>query len=127
METGRIEAFSDGVISGGVLWANLHLLFWLSLTPFTTAWAGENHFTTGPIALYGVVLLMCGVAVMWFIPDRRIEDTLNSRDIGERKPNNSDPPRVGLYPQVNRAFDAFTAGKAFSESDVVGFKTVVPV
>jgi uncharacterized membrane protein len=49
-------------IRGGVLWANLHLLFWLSLTPFVTAWAGENHFASGPIALYGVVLLMCGIA-----------------------------------------------------------------
>jgi len=118
METGRIEAFSDGVIAiiltimvlelkvphgdqlsmlagiwpvfmsyvlsfiyvgiywnnhhhlfkavqeikGGVLWANLHLLFWLSLIPFVTAWAGENHFTAGPMALYGFDLMMCGVA-----------------------------------------------------------------
>jgi uncharacterized membrane protein len=49
-------------ISGGVLWANLHLLFWLSLIPFVTAWMGENHFATVPVALYGVVLLMAGMA-----------------------------------------------------------------
>ncbi|HKT81935.1 MAG TPA: TMEM175 family protein [Vicinamibacterales bacterium] len=45
-------------VTGGVLWANLHLLFWLSLVPFTTAWMGENHFASQPTALYGFVLLM---------------------------------------------------------------------
>ena len=49
-------------VSGRVLWANMHLLFWLSLTPFVTAWAGENQFTPVPVAFYGVVLLMAGVA-----------------------------------------------------------------
>ena len=49
-------------VSGGVLWANLHLLFWLSLVPFVAGWMGENHFTPLPEALYGVVLLMDGVA-----------------------------------------------------------------
>lgn len=49
-------------VSGGVLWANLHLLFWLSLVPFVTGWMGENHFTAAPTALYGVVLLMAAVA-----------------------------------------------------------------
>ena len=120
-------------VSGAVLWANLHLLFWLSLIPFTTAWLGENEFARVPMALYGVVLLAAGmsykllarallateedgsmlrtalasdrkgnlsliiyvvgvavsllahwlafalyifVAVMWFIPDRRIERRL---------------------------------------------------
>lgn len=48
-------------VSGAVLWANLHLLFWLSLVPFVTAFMGENHFAPGPTALYGVVLLMSGV------------------------------------------------------------------
>jgi len=48
--------------SGAVLWANLHLLFWLSLVPFTTAWMDENHFAPAPVALYGAVLLMAGVA-----------------------------------------------------------------
>src|SRR5215472_10078227 len=49
-------------VTGAMLWANLHLLFWLSLFPFTTGWMGENHFTAVPTALYGVVLLMAGVA-----------------------------------------------------------------
>jgi uncharacterized membrane protein len=49
-------------VSGGVLWANLHLLFWLSLVPFVTGWMGENHFSPAPTALYGVVLLMAAVA-----------------------------------------------------------------
>ena len=51
-------------VGGGVLWANLHLLFWLSLMPFTTGWMGENHFAPTPTALYGVVLLMAGVAFL---------------------------------------------------------------
>ena len=124
-------------VYGRVLWANLHLLFWLSLVPFTTGWMGEEHVAAVPVALYGVVLLMAGaayfllsraliavdgaesalaaaigrdrkgkasvgiyaaaiplafvstwvavalyvaVAVMWFVPDRRIETTL--RDDG---------------------------------------------
>jgi uncharacterized membrane protein len=49
-------------ISGSVLWANLHLLFWLSLFPFATGWMGENHFSAMPSALYGVVLLMAAIA-----------------------------------------------------------------
>ena len=121
-------------VNGAVLWANLHLLFWLSLIPFVTGWMGENHFAPLPTALYGAVLLLAaisytilqtviiraqphgklktavggdrkgklsmvlyavaiplafvnqwisdaiyaGVALMWLIPDRRIERTLNS-------------------------------------------------
>jgi uncharacterized membrane protein len=49
-------------VNGKCLWANLHLLFWLSLIPFTTAWMGENHFTTWPVALYGSVLFLAGIA-----------------------------------------------------------------
>jgi uncharacterized membrane protein len=122
-------------VNGRTLWANLHLLFWLSLFPFATAWMGENHFASLPVAFYGVVLLFAAiayfiltrtliyhhgkdstlanalgrdfkgkvsvliyavaiplafakpwlacalyilVAVMWLIPDRRLEKTLNS-------------------------------------------------
>jgi len=122
-------------VNGSVLWANLHLLFWLSLIPFVTGWTGENHFAALPVALYGIVLLFSGaayfiltraliahhgkdstlaialgrnfkgkisvvlyavaiplsfvnawvafmlyilVAIMWLIPDRRIEKTLTS-------------------------------------------------
>jgi len=124
-------------VTGGVLWANLHLLFWLSLFPFVTGWMGENHFAPMPTALYGGVLLMAGaaywilaqaiiggegehsllakaigsdrkgklsvalyaaaiplafvnqwiaqaiyvaVALMWLVPDKRIERTLSSND-----------------------------------------------
>ncbi|WP_243360351.1 TMEM175 family protein [Fundidesulfovibrio terrae] len=49
-------------VRGGILWANLHLLFWLSLIPFVTAWMGENHFAAAPTALYGVILLMAAFA-----------------------------------------------------------------
>jgi TMEM175 potassium channel family protein len=49
-------------VTGPILWGNLHLLFWLSLIPFTTGWMGENHFAPAPSALYGVVLLMAAIA-----------------------------------------------------------------
>ncbi len=49
-------------ISGGILWANLHLLFWLSLVPFTTGWMGENHFALWPVATYGLNLFGCAIA-----------------------------------------------------------------
>ena len=64
-------------VSGGALWANLHLLFWLSLLPFTTAWMGENHFATAPTVLYGGVLLAAGLAY-WVL------QTLLIRAQGER-------------------------------------------
>jgi uncharacterized membrane protein len=49
-------------VSASILWANMHLLFWLSLVPFATAWMGENHFSSMPTALYGFILLMAGFA-----------------------------------------------------------------
>jgi len=49
-------------VSGTVLWTNAHLLFWLSLFPFATAWMGENHFSTWPVVLYGFVSMMAGIA-----------------------------------------------------------------
>jgi uncharacterized membrane protein len=57
-------------VSGGILWANLHLLFWLSLLPFTTGWVGENHLASVPTAVYGFVLLMAGIA--YYILQRTI-------------------------------------------------------
>jgi uncharacterized membrane protein len=72
-------------IDGVALWANLHLLFWLSLVPFVTAWMGENHFAAAPTAAYGVVLLMAGVA--YLILQRRLiaiqgDDSLLARAVG---------------------------------------------
>ncbi|HUI60760.1 MAG TPA: TMEM175 family protein [Steroidobacteraceae bacterium] len=51
-------------VSGGILWANLHLLFWLSLVPFATGWMGENHFAALPTAMYGCVLLAAALAYL---------------------------------------------------------------
>jgi len=64
-------------VNGRVLWANLHLLFWLSLVPFVIGWMGENHFTVLPTALYGVVLLMAAVAY-WIL-----QQTIIARHGGE--------------------------------------------
>jgi len=58
-------------VTGSMLWANLHLLFWLSLVPFTTGWMGENHFATMPAAAYGFVLLMAAIAY-WILQHRII-------------------------------------------------------
>ena len=73
-------------ISGGILWANLHLLFWLSLFPFTTAWMGENRLAPTPTAVYGFVLLMAAVA--YYILERVIiakegRSSLLARAIGK--------------------------------------------
>jgi uncharacterized membrane protein len=57
-------------VNGATLWANLHLLFWLSLIPFTTAWISENHVAAWPVAVYGIVLLMAAVA--YFILTRAL-------------------------------------------------------
>lgn len=58
-------------VTGAMLWANLHLLFWLSLIPFTTGWMGENHFARVPAALYGFVLLMASIAY-WILQQQII-------------------------------------------------------
>lgn len=72
-------------VTGSVLWANLHLLFWLSLIPFTTGWMGENHFATLPAAAYGVVLLMAAIAY-WILQQRIIasqgEGSILKRAVG---------------------------------------------
>jgi uncharacterized membrane protein len=54
-------------VNGAILWANMHLLFWLSLIPFVTAWMGENHFAEWPVTCYGIVLLMCSLSYALFI------------------------------------------------------------
>jgi uncharacterized membrane protein len=57
-------------VNGATLWANLHLLFWLSLVPFTTAWMGENDFDSWPVAVYGIILLLAAIA--YFILTRAL-------------------------------------------------------
>jgi uncharacterized membrane protein len=72
-------------VTGPILWANLHLLFWLSLFPITTDWMGENHLATAPTVLYGVVLLMAAVAywiLQRLIIDAQGTDSLLSRAVG---------------------------------------------
>ncbi|WP_026451750.1 TMEM175 family protein [Aequorivita capsosiphonis] len=73
-------------VSGGILWANLHLLFWLSLIPFVTGWMGENHFAKLPMAMYGGVLLMAAIA--YFILQKSIlavqgKDSLLAKSLGK--------------------------------------------
>jgi uncharacterized membrane protein len=72
-------------VTGAILWSNTHLLFWLSLVPFVTAWAGENHFAELPVAVYATIMLMAGVA--YFILSKTIirvhgKDSLLSTAIG---------------------------------------------
>src|SRR5690242_1760756 len=72
-------------VSGGILWANLHLLFWLSLFPVTTGWLGENGLASMPSAVYGFVLLMAGIA--YYILERAIiakqgRDSLLAQAVG---------------------------------------------
>ncbi|HEY9027925.1 MAG TPA: TMEM175 family protein [Burkholderiaceae bacterium] len=72
-------------VSGGVLWANLHLLFWLSLFPFATGWMGENHFAPVPSAVYGFVLLMGAISwhvLQWQIMRVQGPDSLLRRALG---------------------------------------------
>ena len=72
-------------VSGSILWANLHLLFWLSLMPWATGWMGENHFAALPTALYGGVLAMCGVAytiLVFTIISSHGQDSVLSQAIG---------------------------------------------
>jgi len=78
-------------VNGGVLWANLFLLFWLSLLPFVTGWMGENHFAAAPTALYGAVLLMAAIAY-WILVRAIIhvegKDSLLAKAIGADKKGN---------------------------------------
>ncbi|MBS0211994.1 MAG: DUF1211 domain-containing protein [Proteobacteria bacterium] len=86
-------------IDGSVLWANLHLLFWLSLVPFTTAWMGENHFAALPTALYGGVLLMAAIAY-WILQQRilcvRGQDAVLAKAIGSDWKGKLSPLAYGL-------------------------------
>lgn len=73
-------------VTGKVLWANLHLLFWLSLVPFVTGWMGENHFAENPIALYGVILLMAALAYFYLqytIIKTQGEDSVLKKAVGK--------------------------------------------
>ncbi|MEZ4413911.1 MAG: TMEM175 family protein [Gemmatimonadales bacterium] len=102
-------------VSGPLLWANLHLLFWLSLVPFVTGWMGENHFAPAPVALYGFVLLMAAIAYTIMVRAAlRIEgpDSTLARAIGEDRKGNIS---MALYVIgiVASFFQVWMAGTAF--------------
>jgi uncharacterized membrane protein len=82
-------------VTGPVLWANLHLLFWLSLFPFVTGWMGENHFAPAPSALYGLVLLLAAIAY-WILQQTIIAfdgpDSLLKRAVGSDWKGKLSPP-----------------------------------
>lgn len=98
-------------VNGGILWANLHLLFWLSLFPISTAWMGEGHFQSIPTAIYGVVLLMASIA--YRILQRAIissqgNDSLLARAVGKDIKGKSSPlfylaaiPLAFFYPWIS--------------------------
>jgi len=81
-------------VNGRILWANLHLLFWLSLVPFVTAWMGENHFGAAPTALYGLVLLLAAIAY-WILQATIVSsqgrDSLLRTALGSRIKENVSP------------------------------------
>jgi uncharacterized membrane protein len=106
-------------ITGPILWANLHLLFWLSLIPFVTAWMGENHFAATPTALYSVVLLMAAIAywiLQSFIIASQGHDSLLKRAIGNAWKEKLSPalyltaiPAAFLSPWISQALFVFVA------------------
>lgn len=101
------------VVTGGVLWANLHLLFWLSLIPFATGWIGENHFGSAPMALYGVVLLMAGLAyyiLQSLIVKNEGKDSLLAKAIGK-----------DLKGKISPLLYAIAIGVAWVNSEISGF------
>jgi uncharacterized membrane protein len=100
-------------VSGSVLWANLHLLFWLSLFPFVTGWMGENHFKPAPTALYGFVLLMAAIA--YWILQRTIivsqgDDSLLAKAIGK-----------DIKGKISPILYAIAIVASFSEQLIAGF------
>ena len=108
-----------GHVSGGILWANLHLLFWLSLFPISTGWMGENHFAAVPSAMYGVVLLMASIAY-WLLQRTIIKsqgkDSLLARAIGRDYKGKSSPlfyalaiPAAFVSPWISASLYVFVA------------------
>jgi len=106
-------------VTGGILWANLHLLFWLSLFPFTTGWMGENHLAPTPTAIYGFVLLMAAIA--YYILQRTIiaqqgGDSLLASAIGKDSKGKLSPvfylaaiPLAFVSPWISSALYLFVA------------------
>jgi len=102
-------------VTGSILWANLHLLFWLSLVPFVTDWMGENNFAPMPIALYGVILLMAAIA--YFLLQGQIlrthgKDSLLSKAIG-KDVKGKISPILYFVAIVSSFFDQWIAGAIY--------------
>ena len=106
-------------VTGGILWANLHLLFWLSLVPFITAWMGENHLAPVPTATYGVVMLAAAIA--YFILQRTIirsqgRDSVLAAAVGDDRKGKISPalyalaiPAAFVHPAISGAIDVGVA------------------
>jgi len=100
-------------VSGAVLWANLHLLFWLSLVPFATGWMGETHFAPAPTATYGLVLLMAAIA--YYLLQGRIlalegGDSILSRAIGSDWKGKTSPILYAVAIPTAFRHEAFAGG-----------------
>ncbi|MFC5460981.1 TMEM175 family protein [Massilia niabensis] len=81
-------------VDGGALWANMHLLFWMSLIPYVTAWAGENPMEPVPVALYGFILLMCSISFMLLSWRLHAAEAVSKQAAGYRNKNRLS---IGLY------------------------------
>jgi len=112
-------------VGGAVLWANLHLLFWMSLIPFVTAWTGENHFETAPTTAYGLVLFMCSIAYMvlahTLIRHHRKNETLAKALQGDSKGKWS----IAMY-LVGAALSWITAWLGFLVYAIVAVLWLIP-
>ena len=102
-------------VTGSVLWANMHLLFWLSLVPFVTGWMGENHFTNASVFLYGMVLLLAGVAyfiLQYLIIKSHGSDSILARAIGKDLKGKASPILyiIGI---VSTFFNIWISGAVF--------------
>jgi uncharacterized membrane protein len=94
-------------VSGAILWANLHLLFWLSLFPFVTGWMGENHFAAMPTALYGVVLLMAASVLDFAAGHHRpARPGIRARESRGQRLQGEDIPRALCHRDIYRVFRA---------------------
>jgi uncharacterized membrane protein len=106
-----------GKVSGAILWANLHLLFWLSLFPISTGWMGENHFAAMPTAMYGLVLLMAAIAYLqWTIIRSQGNNSVLSRAIGSDYKGKASPlcyalaiPAAFISPWISATLYVFVA------------------
>lgn len=102
-------------VTGSILWANMHLLFWLSLIPFVTGWMGENHFTSATVSLYGVILL--GAAIAYFILQSLIikshgKDSVLARALG-RDLKGKISPVLYILGIIGSFFNVWLSGFAF--------------